>query len=237
MSLTESKTLTEKSLVAGIRKDLGLSETVSPEILEEAYVASPKHYDMRTELLSEKNKLKHRELYEGYVQTLNRVSAELDAADRKNVGSAHSEYRSLKIDESYAMNAVYLHELFFANVSDVHSEIQMDSLAYMRLSRDYGTFEAWQYDLIACSLASRGWAVCAYNTFLQRYVNYVIDSHDQHVTMGSYPVIVLDMFEHSYYRDYTTDKKSYIYAMMKEFDWSIIEDRFKCAEKIAQALR
>ena len=47
----------------------------------------------------------------------------------------------------------------------------------------------------------------------------------------------MDMWQHAYYRDYLKDAKTYVYAMMKQLNWDIIEDRFKKAEKISKALR
>jgi len=131
-----------------------------------------------------------------------------------------------------------MHELYFANISDVHSEITVDSLSYMRVSRDFGTFDAWQYDFAAAAQGhGNGWAVTAYSMFLRRYINFFVSEHDKGVLLGCYPVIVIDVHEHAYYRDYMDDKKAYIYAMMKELSWKTIEERFKRAEMMGEALR
>ena len=109
----------------------------------------------------------------------------------------------------------------------------MDSLAFMRLERDFGSFEEWQKDFIAAGLASRnGWVVTVYNSFLKRYMNVVVDLHHQNIPFGSYVCVAVDCWEHSYYKDYLKDRKSYLYAMMKELNWSKIEERFKTAERI-----
>jgi superoxide dismutase len=50
-------------------------------------------------------------------------------------------------------------------------------------------------------------------------------------------VIVLDVSEGAYYRDYLGDRKTYIVAMMKELNWEKIEDRFKRAEKLAKVFK
>lgn len=207
-------------------------------VVSEAYVAEPKKYKQITDNVSQKTKDAHTGLYAGYVESLNKISAALDSAERDNANPRHSKYRSLKIDETYNLNAVYLHELYFGNCFDSNSEIYMDSMPYIRLQRDFGTFEDWQQDFISCAMAANeGWAVCSYNVFLKRFVNSIIDSHDQSVTVGMYPVVVLDMWSHSYYRDYTSDKKSYIISQMKEFNWGVISERFEKVEKLIEALR
>ena len=108
----------------------------------------------------------------------------------------------------------------------------------MRLERDFGTFDDWQRDFIACALSARnGWAVTGYSTYLQRYVNFIVDLHNTNIPVGVYPIIVLDVWEHAYYRDYLRKRKTYVHAMMKEFDWDVIEERVNRAEMIAKAMR
>ena len=226
---------TNKDIKENIRQTLGLD---SQESVNESYVAQLKQYSLPTELLSTANKKAHIELYKNYVNAFNKISAELDVADRENADKNSSVFRSLKVDETFNMNAAYLHELYFANISDLHSEIAMDSLSYMRLARDFGTFDDWQKDFIACALSSRnGWACTVYNTWLKSYQNIVIDLHSQQIPMGVIPIIVLDVWEHAYYRDYLNNTKTYVIAMMKQLNWDIIESRFRKSEKVSQVLR
>jgi Fe-Mn family superoxide dismutase len=134
------------------------------------------------------------------------------------------------------MNAVYLHELYLANIGDVASEILQDNLSFMRLARDFGTFDDWQRDFMACAMSAReGWAVCGYSTYLRRYVNFVIDSHDSHVPMGVYPVVAIDVWSHS--MPLGTDRRAYVISMMRELNWEVIDNRFKRADRIAEALK
>ena len=224
-----------KELQKVIRETLGLNE--EQKKLAESYVTQAKVYKLKTDLLSEKALAAHQELLQKYVETLNEISAKLDSADRSAANANHSDYRSLKIDEAYNQNAAFLHAYFFDNIADPTSKITMDSLAYMRITRDFGTFDEWQKDFIACAMSSRnGWAMTVYNGFLDRYINICIDLHSLNVPMNCYPVIVLDMWEHSYFRDYLTDKQKYTFAMMKEFNWDVIEKRFERAEKLSKVL-
>jgi len=219
-------------------------EETQPEVniqskkqLSEGYVTQAAKFDLKTELLTSKNKQAHQELMEGYVDQLNEISAKLDTANREGANLNHSSFRSLKIDEAYNHNAAFLHGLFFQNISDMNSQITMDSLTFMRLERDFGSFDRWQEDFMACAMSARnGWVVTAYNTQLRRYVNMVIDLHSQNVMIGCHPVIVVDCWEHSYYRDYLKNRKAYVRGMMKELNWDVIEDRIKLADKIHKVL-
>lgn len=221
-------------VIKAINEKLGTGK----EQLDEALVAQQKNFNLPTEFQSAATKKAHDGLYQGYLENFNRISAELDTVNRDDVKSNGSQYRSLRLDETYNMNAVYLHELYFANISDLASNISMDTLTFMRLSRDFGDFDKWQADFIACCLASRcGWAITYYNIFTQTYMNTFVDLHSQNIPVGCIPIIVMDVWQHAYYRDYLSDVKTYTYAMMKELNWSVIEDRIKRAERVAQALK
>jgi len=221
-----------------INETLKINSPDEKEVITEALVANVKQFNMNTEYLSDANKNNHIQLYKGYVESFNKISAELDAADKSEANSNNSDFRSLKIDETYNMNAIYLHELYFANVNDPNSKITMDSLAYMRLARDFGSFDDWQKDFIACCKASRcGWVVTYYNFYTQTFMNTIIDLHSENVPAGGYPVIVMDVWQHAYYKDYLKDVKTYVVAMMKQFNWNVINKRFEKADKIVKALR
>lgn len=236
-------TLVDKNILDGMLKGFvksAVDESVKASLpnIEESYRHESKPFKQVTEFVSQKTKNAHIDLYKGYIDSLNKTSTELDTVEKSEVNSRHCQFRSLKLDEIYNLNATWLHELYFSNCFDPHSEIVMDSTSFLRLERDFGGFEDWQRDFMACALSSQnGWAVTGYHMFLKRYVNVMIDSHDGHIPVGLYPVIVVDMWEHAYYRDYMNDKKSYLVAQMREFNWNVIEERFGKAESMAQVLK
>ena len=211
---------------------------INDDNLQESFSAQAKKFDIKTDYMSSANIDNHKALYDGYIKNFNLVSAKLDTVDKNQANFNHSQFRSLKLDETYNMNGAYLHELYFANIADNNSRINMDTLSYMRLTRDFGTFDAWQQDFMACAQSAQcGWAVTYLNTFTQSYMNCVIDLHTNNVPAGMYPVIVMDMWQHAYYKDYLGDSKTYLIAMMKQLRWPVIEKRFEKADKIMQLLR
>jgi len=222
-----------KELKEIITDSLGVNDTV-----DEAYVAVPKVFEQYTESLSKAARIAHSELYQQRVSEFNRNSAELDAIDRTKADFNKQKYGSLKWNEINNMNSVYLHELYFANTGDMNSEILMESLSYIRLQRQFGTFDAWQYDFIACALSSiDGWAMLCYDTFLRQYYNCFINGDSNAVPVGSIPVIVIDMHEHAYTKDYLIDIRAYLYSQIKELNWSVIEERFRKTDAIAEIIK
>ena len=227
-------TVKEKDVISDIRKTLGLPPTPENPV-NEAYVTQAKRYKLNTEFLSAKSKRSRQADLESHVQGLNEISAKLDTASRDDADKYSSEFRQLKTNEVHLLNAAFFRAYHFENISDLQSQITMDTMAFLRLERDFGTFDDWQKDFIACGMSSRsGYVVCGYNVMLKRYMNFVVDIESVNVPIGTFPVIVLDVSEGAYYRDYLNDRKTYIVAMMKELNWTQIEERFKKAEKIAK---
>lgn len=206
------------------------------ELISEASLsAQQKKFNINTDFLSHDNLSNHLELYEDYVKKFNNANAKINSSDKSN---ENYDYRALKTSETFNLNGIYLHELYFSNIGDPNSQIKMDSLSYIKLSRDFGSFDEWQKDFLACCMSSQnGWAITYLNFYTQTYMNAMIDDHTSNMPIGGYPVVVMDTWQHSYYRDYLKDVDTYSKAMMKQFRWDVIEERIKKADKILQVIR
>jgi Fe-Mn family superoxide dismutase len=56
--------------------------------------------------------------YKGYVTKLNEVLEKLENADRSKAHQNYSEYRAMKVEETFNHMGVVLHELYFENLKD-----------------------------------------------------------------------------------------------------------------------
>lgn len=202
------------------------------KIISEAVVLMPKAFTFRSESQSPTTKENHENLYNRYVESFNKISAKLDTVSRDEADNPNnSEFRRLKIDENHNMNGVKFHELYFANSGDTNSQIRADSIPFMRLNRDWGTFDAWQLDFRACAMsATEGWAVCYFDPFKQRYFNCFVEKHDMYLPLLGIPVVVLDTWHHAWFYDFPEEKISYVNRSMVELNWSVIEMRMLAAE-------
>jgi Fe-Mn family superoxide dismutase len=233
MSINEKEIL--KAINEALYKDTELPRKKAPAFISESYVVQAKNYDINTDMLSEKAVKANVENLHEYVNALNDVSAKLDSADRSASNPKDSSFRGIKKEETYNLNGSFLSAYYFDNIADPTSKITMDSLTFMRLTRDFGTFEDWQKDFIACGMASRnGWVCTVYNGFLNRYMNIFIDGNEAGIPMSSVPIVVLSVQDRAYFRDYLNDRRKYIFAMMKELNWDLIELRVKRADKLAK---
>jgi superoxide dismutase len=54
---------------------------------------------------------------------------------------------------------------------------------------------------------------------------------------SAYPLVVLDMYEHSYHLDYGAAAAKYVDAVMQNLDWREVNRRVAGAQRAAAALR
>ena len=201
-------------------------------IISEAVVLMPRSFVLKTDVQSPTTKENHEKLYKSYVDSFNKISSKLDSVSKQDAENPNdSEFRRLKIDENHNMNGAKFHELYFMNIGDLNSEIRADSIPFMRLSRDWGTFDQWQLDFRACGMAAtEGWAICYFDPFKQRYFNCFVEKHNMYIPLMGIPVIVMDTWHHAWFYDYPGEKMEYLNKSMRELNWDVIEMRMLASE-------
>ncbi len=232
------KDISDAEILRVINETLGQPTSSSNDrIVNEAFVLQPKKYSIQTDVLSQKSVSASLEDFDDTVKKTNEISAKLDSVDKSAADAKDSEFRELKAAESYNLSDAFLMAAHLDNIADPVSKVMMDSLAYMRLARDFGDFESWQRDFIATALSARGgYAVTVYNGSLNRYMNLMVDDCNVGTLLNCYPIVCLCVKEQIYVRDYLNDRRSYIFAMMKELRWQLIEERVKRADRLAKIL-
>lgn len=204
------------------------------KLITEALYVMSKPFVLKTDALSQFTKENHFKLYQNYIDSYNKINPRIDGID-KNIDPMNpnnSEFRRLKANEMHNSNGFKLHELYFSNISDLTSAVRADSVPFIRLSKDFGTFEQWQYDFRACGMAAtEGWAICYYDPRFKKYVNCFVEKHVENVPVMGIPIIVVDTWHHAWFKDYGADKIGYLNAMMLELNWAVIEQRMMIAER------
>lgn len=182
-------------------------------------------FPYNTNAVSKKQFEEHLKLYKGYVDKSNAIYDDLLAGPQlqKDANKTYSEYRGLKKGESYALDGVILHELYFQNMTQTSGAAGTGfrSLA----ERCFGGFDKWANDFTACAKAARGWCVAAFEQRTETLRNILLDAHDEGVVCAAYPLLVIDMYEHAYFMDYGTDAAGYIKKFMDSVCWKTVDER------------
>ena len=106
-----------------------------------------------------------------------------------------------------------------------------DSELYKAIEEEWGSFDAWLNRFKAIALTRGvGWAILYFDQHTKRLLNAWIDEqHLGHLT-GLFPVLALDMWEHSFVADYQpSGKKNYVEDFFKNLNWQTAEENFNKA--------
>lgn len=174
--------------------------------------------------------------YKGYVAKINEVWERLQTVDRAKANQNFSDYRALKVEESFNYMGVVLHELYFENIKDGRDTKPSARLTEY-IERDFGSFEKWKQDFRACGIALRGWAVLVYELSNGRLVNNGLDAHNVYGFLNAIPLLVLDVYEHAYYTDQGPRRPPYIDAFFENVNWDVVNKRFENALQAHQSMK
>jgi Fe-Mn family superoxide dismutase len=181
-------------------------------------------FSHKTSVVSRKQFDDHITLYNGYVKMTNETDKTLATNPEYSTASATGgHYRGWKKTETYAINGVILHELYFQNLGS--ETTQPGEKMQALVDKWFGGFDKWKESLIACAMSARGWCILAYEQRTATCRNILLDLHDEGHITSAFPILILDMYEHAYFLDYGTDKATYINRFLANIPWDVIEKR------------
>jgi Fe-Mn family superoxide dismutase len=191
--------------------------------------------------ISEQTMTEHYKLYEGYVKKYNEVTEKLATADKASANQIFSDWRSLKVDLTFAIGGIKNHELYFDILGLPRVEFSPSGVEESRggqpsgkllemIEHDFGSFDNWQEDMKATGMAARGWAWLAYDWKFAKLFNYIGDAQNTFPVWNATPLVALDVYEHAYYLDFQTKRADYIDVFFKNLDWAKVEKHFQTIE-------
>src|SRR3989304_2282592 len=174
--------------------------------------------------LSEKQLKEHHDvLYAGYVKKIGEIEEKLKSVDLSSANATYSDLRELKMEETFALNGVKLHEGYFDNMVSAGSPASGKIMEM--IAKDFGSYENWEKEFKAMGLCARGWVVLGYDLDEKKLKNILCDSHNQGAPWNMIALLIMDVYEHAYFIDYATARKAYIDAFFKNIDWQYVDRR------------
>jgi len=132
-------------------------------------------------------------------------------------------------ENNYA-GSVVLHKLYFANLG---GSGKPDAAVSKALNEAFGSAEAWEKEFkrIGAGLGGgSGWVVLGLNLHTGLLENYWQWDHATGPS-STLPILVLDMYEHSYQMDYGAAAGNYVDAFFRNIQWEVVASRLQKALK------
>jgi Fe-Mn family superoxide dismutase len=170
----------------------------------------------------------HFGLYEGYVKNANLLNEQLaHIRERGENQGANPQYAEIVRRLGFEYDGMRLHEYYFDNLTKNAKGDPSGGPLHEALGRSYGGFDAWKSDFTAVGgMRGAGWAIAYLDTVNGQITNHWIDDHENGHVAGFVPIVVMDVWEHAWIKDYEpAEKGKYIEAFFANLDWSACEAR------------
>lgn len=191
----------------------------------------PYAYDaLEPHLSAETLKLHHDKHHATYVKGAN------EAMDKMSHARAKGEFATinqLQKDLAFNLSGHFLHSLFWQNMSPDGGGRPSGDLA-RAIGTTFGGYAGFssQFEAAAAKLQGSGWVSLAWEPLgKQLMVEQVLD-HQENIGNGTLPILVMDMWEHSYYLQYQNRKADWVAAFWELVNWDDVAQRYA---KVTQA--
>lgn len=105
---------------------------------------------------------------------------------------------------------------------------RIDCKLLQKIIEDFGNFESFQRQFAeaASAVEASGWCLLVWVPNFRKLEILQCEKHQNLTLWGCKPLLVLDMWEHSYYLQYKTKRPDYISAFWNIINWEEVNKRF-----------
>lgn len=163
-------------------------------------------------------------LYKGYVDNTNKTQEKLEVARAEN---NFTNIKCLERDLSFYGSGAILHQLFFENMG-IPLPTMPSTKLMEQINKDFGSFDKFQNQFIeaAKTVEASGWCLLVWVPKFNKLEVLQCEKHQNLTLWGCVPILVLDMWEHSYFLQYKANRADYINAVKNIINWNVINKRF-----------
>lgn len=171
----------------------------------------------------------HFKLYDGYVKNTNSLNEQIAQLIRGGLSDSDKvKFSELVRRKGFEYNGMVLHEYYFGNMKksaegDPASGNQFRAVA----ENTFDGFDAFKKEFSAMGgMRGIGWVICYQDLSNGALSNHWVDEHQDGNIAGFAPILVMDVWEHAFLRDYKpAEKGKYIEAFISNVDWDVVAGR------------
>ena len=182
-----------------------------------AYNALEPHIDEATV------RLHHDKHHAAYVAGLNNAEAKLSEAREKNDFALIKHWER---EAAFHGAGHFLHSIYWENMTPNGGGKPGGALMDAICSK-FGSFEAFanQFKAAAVAVEGSGWALLVRNLATKQLDILTAEKHQDLSQWVTVPILVCDVWEHSYYLKYQNNRAAYVEAFMNVINWKDVEKR------------
>jgi Fe-Mn family superoxide dismutase len=178
--------------------------------------------------------LHHDKHHLAYVNGANTAIDALAEAREKNDLTMVNKFQK---DLAFNLAGHVNHTVFWKNMSPEGGDKPTGELA-AAIDNFFGSFDAFRAHFTASALGIQGsgWSILVWDILGQKLLIEQLYDHQGNLSVGSIPLLMLDMWEHAFYLDYQNVKPEYVKAFWNIVNWADVQARFDEASKNTSTL-
>lgn len=167
----------------------------------------------------------HLALYEGYVRHVNVIRDKIAAYSNDPENNAYA-IAEMQRRLGFEFGGMRNHEYYFSQFEGGARELPEGTLK-SKLEAQWGSVDVWLHRFKTIAMTRGiGWAMLYHDPHTDQLIETWVD--EQHIgQLADLDIVLaLDMWEHSYMRDYSSaDKGKYVEAFFKNLNWEVVSGR------------
>lgn len=135
---------------------------------------------------------------------------------------------------SYHLSSHILHSIFWTNLTNKPSAPTGELLK--RIEKDFGSYNKLKSYLAATSknVDGNGWGILGYQYYTDKLTILQCENHEKLTQWGVIPILVIDVWEHSYYLKYKNKRADFVDALFNIINWDNVALRLNEATKLVR---
>jgi len=161
-------------------------------------------------------------------------AANKDLAEVKKAIDSNSldtvDYWTKKL--AFHLSSHILHTIFWTNLNNKKSDPSVDLMK--QIEKDFGSYDKLKILIAKTSkgVDGNGWGILGYQPYTQKLTVIQCENHEKLTQWGVIPILVIDVWEHSYYLKYRNRRAEFVDNLFPIINWDNVSARFNIAKKI-----
>lgn len=186
-----------------------------------------KYNDLEPYISEQVLTLHHQKHHKSYVDNANALLEKIYEA-RKN--DQDLDQKSILKSFSFNVAGHILHETFWKIMAQANSgKNKPEGQILKAIEDEFGSFERFkkEFSQTAISVEGSGWAVLSHHKEHGSISIIQVEKHNLNFYPEQKILLLLDVWEHSYYLDYKSDRAKFVEAFWNIINWQEVEKRFE----------
>jgi Fe-Mn family superoxide dismutase len=133
---------------------------------------------------------------------------------------------------SFHLSSHILHTIFWTNLANKKSD--PSGALLKQIEKDFGSYDKLKLLIskTAKGVDGNGWGILGYQPYTGKLSVMQCENHEKLTQWGVIPILVIDVWEHSYYLKYRNRRAEFVDNLFPIINWDNVAARFSMALKL-----